>query len=134
MACKKGDVVILKIGMIGIAAAFLAMPLKKEKSEFSILIGIAAGLVIFVQMLARISVVSDFIGSVLDRLPVEPVYFTQLLKMLGITYAADFSASVCRDAGYQSIAGQIEIFAKISILMLSLPGLAYILDILESFL
>lgn len=110
------------------------MPFKKEKGEFAVLIGIAAGLVIFLYTLAQISVISDFIRSVLDKIPVENVYFVQLFKMLGITYVAEFSASICRDAGYQSIAGQIEIFAKLSILVLSLPGLAYILDILENFL
>lgn len=98
------------------------------------MVGIAAGMLIFLYALAQISVISDFIRGVLEKLPIENTYFLQLFKMLGITYIAEFSASICKDAGYQSIAGQIEIFAKLSILALSLPGLAYIMDILEQFL
>lgn len=43
-------------------------------------------------------------------------YLSILLKIIGITYIADFSSNVCKDAGYSAIAGQIEIFGKISIL------------------
>ena len=41
--------------------------------------------------------------------------------MVGITYVAEFSMNVCKDAGYAAIANQIEVFAKISILAVSLP-------------
>ena len=44
-----------------------------------------------------------------------------ILKMVGITYVAEFSMNVCKDAGYAAIANQIEVFAKISILAVSLP-------------
>ena len=92
---------MIKIGMIGIAAVFLALLLKKEKGELALLVGIAA--------------------SVLKA----------LLKMLGITYVADFSASVCREAGYGSVAGQIELFAKLSIVALSIPELWVLLRLIE---
>lgn len=125
---------MIKIGLIGVVAVFLALPLRKEKSEYAILIGIGAGLLIFVYALAQIAVISKFIQGIIATLPIEQTYLISLFKMLGITYVAEFSSSICRDGGYQSIAGQIEIFAKLSILALSLPGLAYILDILEQFL
>jgi stage III sporulation protein AD len=51
--------------------------------------------------------------------------------MLGITYVADFSASVCREAGYGSVAGQIELFAKLSIVALSIPELWVLLRLIE---
>lgn len=130
----KGGWLILKIGLIGIVAVFLALPLKKDKGEFALAIGVMAGMLIFVYILAQISVISDFIKSVLTKLPINNTYLVQLFKMLGITYVADFSSSICKDAGYQSIAGQIEIFGKLSILALSIPGLAYILDLVEQFL
>ncbi len=97
-------------------------------------IGVISGMLIFLYTLAQVSVISDFMKSVLSKLPIENTYLVQLFKMLGITYVADFSASICKDAGYQSIAGQIEIFGKLSILALSIPGLAYVMDLLEQFL
>ena len=40
----------------------------------------------------------------------ETSYFSVILKMVGITYIAEFASGICKDAGYQTIAGQIETF------------------------
>ena len=47
---------MVRIGMIGIAAILLAMPLRKEKGEFALLLVLAAGMLIFVYSLARIPI------------------------------------------------------------------------------
>ena len=114
---------IIKIEIIRIAAVFLALLLKKEKGELALLVGIAASVLIFGYTLSRISFILDFLRELMDTLPVDPALLKALLKMLGITYVADFSASVCREAGYGSVAGQIELFAKLSIVALSIPEL-----------
>ena len=96
-------------------------------------IGIAAGMIIFYYMLTQISVVVRFITELLDMVAIEKTYYLQLLKMLGVAYAAEFAASICKDAGQQSIAGMIELFAKISIVVLSIPGLVFLVETLEQF-
>ena len=116
---------------IGIAAVFLALLLKKEKGELALLVGIAASVLIFGYTLSRISFILDFLRELMDTLPVDPALLKALLKMLGITYVADFSASVCREAGYGSVAGQIELFAKLSIVALSIPELWVLLRLIE---
>ena len=122
---------MIKIGMIGIAAVFLALLLKKEKGELALLVGIAASVLIFGYTLSRISFILDFLRELMDTLPVDPALLKALLKMLGITYVADFSASVCREAGYGSVAGQIELFAQLSIVALSIPELWVLLRLIE---
>ena len=54
--------------------------------------------------------------------------------MLGITYVAEFSSAICKDAGYQSIANQIEIFGKITILVMSLPIILALMKTIQEFL
>ena len=122
---------MIKIGMIGIAAVFLALLLKKEKGELALLVGIAASVLIFGYTLSRISFILDFLRELMDTLPVDPALLKALLKMLGITYVADFSASVCREAGYGSVAGQMELFSKLSIVALSIPELWVLLRLIE---
>ena len=122
---------MIKIGIIGIAAVFLALLLKKEKGELALLVGIAASVLIFGYTLSRISFILDFLRELMDTLPVDPALLKALLKMLGITYVADFSASVCREAGYGSVAGQIELFAKLSIVALSIPELWVLLRLID---
>ena len=53
---------------------------------------------------------------------------------LGITYVAEFSAGICKDAGYQTIALQIEIFGKLAVLVLSMPVLMALLNTIKDFL
>ena len=125
---------MVKIGLIGIAAIFLAAPLRKEKGEFSMLIVLVAGMLVFVYALARMPTILAFLKELIDRLPIDEAYLTPLFKMLGITYVADFAANFSRESGYSSLAGQMEFFAKLSIIALSIPELMYLVDVLENFL
>lgn len=124
---------IFKIGLIGVVAALLSTFIRKERAEISIVIGIVAGMMIFYYMLTQISVVVRFMMELLDMVAIEANYYMQLLKMLGVAYIAEFSSSICRDAGQQSIAGMVELFAKISIVTLSIPGLVFLVETLEQF-
>ena len=125
---------MVKIGLIGIAAIFLAAPLRKEKGEFSMLIVLVAGMLVFVYALARMQTILAFLKELIDRLPIDEAYLTPLFKMLGITYVADFAANFSRESGYSSLAGQMELFAKLSLIALSIPELMYLVDVLENFL
>jgi hypothetical protein len=60
--------------------------------------------------------------------------FVGALKMAGITYIAEFASGICKDAGYGSLGTQIEIFAKLSILAVSMPILLALLETVKQFL
>ena len=76
----------------------------------------------------------ETLRRVRNYLPVETTYLNTLLKMIGITYVAEFSASLCKDAGNQAVAEQIEMFGKLSILALSMPVLLALLETVGEFL
>ena len=90
-------------------------------------------MIIFYYVLTQISVVVGFITEMLDMVAIEEKYYLQLLKMLGVAYVAEFASSICKDAGQQSIAAMVELFAKISIVVLSIPGLVFLVETLEKF-
>lgn len=125
---------MLRIGLIGITAVFLALALRRDRAEYALFVVIAAGILIFFYALAQIQVIADFLEDVMERLPIDEAYLLPLLKMLGITYIADFAASLCREAGYSSVANQMELFAKLAIIALSIPELYYLMEVLDGFL
>lgn len=125
---------MLKIGLIAVAAVFIALPLRKDKGEFTLLIGLVASIMIFLYVLDKLQIIADFLSGLMDRLPIENSYLAALFKMLGIIYIADFTSNICREAGFGSIGNQIEIFAKLSIVALSIPVLVYLVDVVEGFL
>ena len=125
---------MLQLGVIGIVGALLALQLKSVKPEFSIYIGLAIGLLIFLNMTERIRELIAAIREILRMVDLDQSYLGLLFKMLGITYVAEFSSAICKDAGYQSIAGQIEIFGKLTILVMSIPIILALMKTIQEFL
>lgn len=125
---------MIKIGMLGVSASLLALILKKEKAEYAVVIALAAGVFVFAYIVAQIALVVDFMEGIMETLPFETDDLWVLFKMLGITYVAEFASNICKDAGYQSVAGQIEIFAKLAIVVLSIPCLTSLVELVGEFL
>ena len=119
---------VVKIGMLGIAGVLLAIPLKKEKSEYSMMIGMGVCLMVFLFLMTKIQVVLLFVERLEALAVIDSSYIAVILKMIGIAYVAEFAIDVCKDAGYSAIGSQIETFAKISILVVSLPILLTFLE------
>lgn len=125
---------ILKICVLAIIFSVLAVLIGREKKEWEILVILLAGIFLFQLCVSRIGTIIEFLKSLWENLPVEQSLFLPLIKMLGISYAAEFASSLCAEAGQNTIGNQIELFAKLSIVVLSLPGLAYLLQMMEEVL
>lgn len=125
---------IVKVAMLGLAGVFLAVLLKQQKQEYAIYIGIGCGVCILFFAVERLSVVMGSVNQLQRLLAVDTSYIKALVKMIGITYVAEFASNLCQDAGYSSIGTQIEIFGKLSIVALSMPILMVLIETLEGFL
>ena len=93
-----------------------------------------AGILIFFYAFAKLEQLVESIGTLGEYVSVETEYLKLLLKMLGISYVSEFAASLCRDSGCGSVAGQIELFGKLSILLLSMPVVLSLLNTLGQLL
>lgn len=123
---------MIKVACLGVGAALVALILRKEREEYAILIALGVGIFVFAYALAQVSVIIDFMENMIGRLPISSEHIGVLFQMLGISYTAEFASNICKDAGYQSIAGQIEVFARLAIVALSLSSVAYLVDVLEA--
>lgn len=125
---------IIKIAVLGIGGVLIAIPLKREKSEYSTFIAITVCVCIFFYLLTKVETILAFVERVEALIPVDSKYVGILVKMVGITYVAEFATNICKDAGYAAIASQIEIFAKLSILVVSVPVLGAFLEMVGNYL
>lgn len=125
---------MIQIGIIGVAGTLLAVQFKSGKSEYGIYISVALSLVIFFAIIGRLEVIIDALRTIANYINMDTAYIGTLIKMLGITYVAEFSAGICKDAGYQTIALQIEIFGKLAVLVLSMPVRMALLNTIKEFL
>ena len=125
---------IIQIGIIGVLGAILAIQFKNGKSEYGIYISIALSIFIFFSIVGRLETIVQIIKGIGEKIQIKNTYIAALLKMLGVTYVAEFASAICKDAGYQTIAQQIEIFSKLTILALSMPILLALLETIQTFL
>ena len=125
---------MIQVGIIGVIAAVLAVQLKGGKAEYGIYISVAVSIVLFSFIVDRLGIFISTVDQIASYIDMDAGYLSAMLKMIGITYIAEFSSGICRDAGYQTIAGQIEIFAKLTILALGMPVLLALLETIREFL
>ena len=125
---------VVTVGIIGIMTVLMAVQLKSLKGEYGLYLVLAAACVIFFYGTLRLKGILDGLQKIQDMIRINPVYLNTLLKMLGITYVGQFSAGICKDAGYSSIAGQIELFARLAVLAVSMPVLLALLETVHDFL
>lgn len=125
---------VITIGIVGITAVLLAVQFKGVKSEYGTYLAAAAGCFIFFYGVSKLGSIMDAMKQLQEFIHINRVYLTTLLKMVGITYIAEFASGICKDAGYGAISSQIEIFGKLSILAVSMPILLALMETLQGFL
>lgn len=125
---------VLQAGLIGVIGSLLAVALKGSKSEYGIYAAVATGIILFSFIIDRLGIFIQTIEQISSYIDMDDLYLSVMLKMIGITYIAEFSSGICRDAGYQTLAGQIEIFARLTILALGMPVLTALLETIGEFL
>lgn len=121
---------IFKVSIIGVIGAILAISIKPVKNDFASYISFGTCIVILFYVVCKLSDLVEQIVYLLSYIDYDGRYINILLKMIGITYIAEFSGSLCKDMGYQALAVQIENFAKLSMLAISVPVIIGLFDII----
>lgn len=119
---------IIQILIIGIISTVIVVMLKDEKPEIAMQISLAAGILIFLLMISRITIVIQSLEQIAAKVNIEYTYINVVLKIIAIAYLASFGIEICKDAGQSSIAGKIEMAGKILIISLSIPILMAVMD------
>lgn len=118
----------IQIALLGVVGTLLALQFKSGKSEYGIYVSLAVSLFLFLCMLSRLEIFVQTVKKIADYIKLDAGQMSILLKMAGVTYVAEFASGICKDAGYQNIAVQIEIFTKLTILAIGMPVLLALLD------
>ena len=124
----------IQIALLGVVGTLLALQFKSGKSEYGIYVSLAVSLFLFLCMLSRLEIFVQTVKKIADYIKLDAGQMSILLKMAGVTYVAEFASGICKDAGYQNIAVQIEIFTKLTILAIGMPVPLSLLELIGDFL
>ena len=125
---------IIKVGMLGIVGVLIAVQFRGQKPEYSVCIGISIGVLIFCYALKEFQAVFERLTQLRSFFGTGEGYLGILLKVIGITYICEFSASVCKDAGYGTVAEQIEVLGKLAVMFAGLPIIMAVIEQIQTFL
>ncbi len=120
---------ILKISAVGITAVCLSAAIKKDSPHFSLLLGLAAGIIIIFIIAEPIKDVFYVLYELSRESGVNSAYLAIVIKVIGIAYISEFAVQLSNDAGETSIAGKIELAGKILIMAVSAPIIVSLTDI-----
>lgn len=117
-----------------IISIILSISLKSKSPEISNIISIGIGLTIIAISVTRIDTIIQVIRKITTYISIDKLYINILLKLIGVSYICEFAASISKDAGFSSIASQIELVGKLTMLMISLPVILNVIETIANML
>ena len=126
------------LNIIGICAASVigvvtAVILKGYKPEISLFVIIALSLLFLNWMLEVFGEMQTQFTALVEELEQNSSFYKVLFKIMGITYMCEFASGICKDAGYSSIASQIEIVGKMLVLLSGIPVLISVIETIKNY-
>lgn len=117
--------------MIGV---LFALKLKQINSPLWIYLSIGLSMFVLFYIMNRIGFIFDYMSDIMAEIGLEEGYFQILIKIIGISYLCEFTSNICKESGFISVAGQIEIGGKLTMMFMSMPILMAIIETITSVL
>ena len=84
--------------------------------------------------LSKLKYFIDIMETIRTYIGLDKVYIEIILKIIGISYVEEFASDVCKDCGYSSMANQIQVVGKLSVLCISMPVIMTLLQTINGIL
>lgn len=123
---------IFKLVGIAVIGVIVVSLLKSAKPEFAVFATIATGVVMVVTMLSALQSVVLAFDEIVQKSGIDDEIFNAVLKIIGIGYITEYSASVANDAGCASIAQKLQFGGKIVIFLMSISIVAALVDVVSA--
>lgn len=121
---------MLRTALLGILTIMIAMAMKQGRAEFATFVSFTGSILIAWIAVRLLEGITGSFVRLEKLMSIDMEYITLLLKMMGVTYLSEFSSSLCRDAGYSAVAGQIELVGKLTILTIGMPIILTLLELM----
>ena len=124
---------MLKIAIIGVITVLIALQFRNQKPEYGIVVSISGCLIIMGFVLNKLSGILRSVKQIQSYIGMNEEYYFILIKIIGITYLAEFASDICKETGHLSVGSFIELAGKLSIMALSMPIILALLDTIRLF-
>jgi len=119
---------IIQVIGLGILVTVLIIVIKDQKPQIAFALTLLTSIIIFIFLLTKISPVIRIMERLAIRANVNIAFLETIMKIIGISYIAEFGAQITKDAGQGTIAAKIELVGKVLILVLAVPIISLIIE------
>ena len=121
---------MLKTALLGVLTIIIAMAMKQGRAEYATFVSFTGCIMIAWIAIRILEGITGSMERLSGLLSVDMEYIALLAKMIGVAYLSEFASSLCRDAGYGAVAGQIELVGKLSVLSIGMPVVLALFELL----
>ena len=112
---------IVSIGVLAVVAVIVALTLRPKNAEIALMLTVACSVLILVALLSQARQIIGTVNSIVAASQINTGYIAILLKVVGICLLTEFAVNTCRDAGCQSLAGNVSLAGKLVVTVTALP-------------
>ena len=122
---------LIGIALIGVVAVNL---LRSSKPEFAVFAVIGTGIVMVITMISSLQSAILAFDELVEKSGIDERIFSAVLKIIGIGYLTEYSASIADDAGCASVARKLQFGGKIVIFLMSISIVTALVDVVSRLL
>lgn len=122
---------LIGIALIGVVAVSL---LRTAKPEFAVFAVIGTGIIMVITMISSLQNAILAFDDLVEKSGIDDRVFSAVLKIIGIGYLTEYSASIATDAGCASIAQKLQFGGKIIIFLMSISIVTALVDVVGGLL
>lgn len=123
---------IVSICALAIVCAVLSLTIKRYNNELSILISISCAVIILLSVIEYVITSIDTVSTILADANISSEYIIILLKVMGICFLTEFTCDCTKEAGLNSLSGNIALAGKVLVLITAMPMFTRILSVVTS--
>lgn len=112
-----------------LVALILIIVLEKKNKEYAMVLTIVSSVIILTLIIVKLDDVVSLLNGLIVNAGINKEYLAVLLKVTGISYVVELTKNICVDAGSSSLAAKIELWGKISIVVLTIPIITSVINV-----
>ena len=124
--------VIIKIAMTGVLISILTILLKGMQSQITPVLVTAGSVILLFTVLNMANNASQAIKNLFDSSELGSETIKAVIKIIGAAYVVEFSSSLCRDMGENSIASKTEAAGRVSIVIMAVPWASALIEAVKN--
>lgn len=119
---------IIKIILLCVAAALIAVALRTDHPEMAAMVAMAAGLVALIMSFGALASVVEAFSTLSAKAGLSSSSVQLMLRACGISLLCEFASGLCKDAGEGTLASRIDFGGRVALLAMSVPLLVSLVE------